>query len=78
MITTQDIFKIELGIWHLKEKIEKLNSKKQSLDFEINKLDIFEIELGIWHLKEKISKLELKKEKLKQEFQKQKSIGTKK
>ena len=76
MITTQDLFRIKLKIWQLKKQIEELNSKKQTLDFETNKLDIFRIELKIWHLNEEINNLKLETEKSKQGLQK--SIGTKK
>lgn len=76
MITTQEIFRIELKMLHLKEQIEELNSKKQILDFETNKVDIFKIELKIWHLNEEINNLKLETEKSKQGLQK--SIGTKK
>lgn len=66
MITTQDIFRIELKMWHLKEQIEELNSKKQTLDFETNKVDIFKIELKKWHIQEEINKLMQIKEELQQ------------
>lgn len=77
-MTIQDIYAKELKIYNIQNQIEKLNQKKQSLDFKTNKVDIFKIELQIWHLNEKINNLKLEIEESKQNFQKQKSIGTKK